>query len=253
MSLVENAARFGLDATVAAQVEQRIANGEIVLLGVSGKLASGKDTVAAAAMAKLGVDDPAHAYYADALKNEVDQVLAIVREARHDAGVRVATEQGITLEQASHVCELLTADLQGTPDLHARSRTQTMRKVLQYWGTEIRRTQDSEYWVRKTLRGALSTAARGRSVYITDLRFPNEALWAQQLGFLVARIEVSQEVQAERLSRRDQLPPAPEALLHASETALDTYDRFDVVLDNNGSMAGTVEQLAEALRERFHR
>src|ERR1035437_8035198 len=53
----------------------------VVFLVVSGKMASGKDTVAPAVMEALGVSatDCAHHYYANALKDEADEMLAHMR------------------------------------------------------------------------------------------------------------------------------------------------------------------------------
>jgi|LauGreSuBDMM15SN_2_FD.fasta_scaffold14839_4 dephospho-CoA kinase len=252
MDFLETAAIVGLDPLTAAKARERLEAGEIVLLGLSGKLASGKDSVAEATISALGHPDATHHYYADAMKNEVDQAIAIIVQTPQgdDPSIRVADEQGVPLDQARKVTDWLVKELAENPRVHARSRTKGIRDVLQFWGTEIRRAQDPDYWVKKTLRGAIGAAASGRSVYITDVRFPNEVGYARALGFFVGRIEITPETQATRLAARDALPPTPETLAHASERALDDYDGFDAIIDNNGSLDQTVEALCSAILSR---
>jgi dephospho-CoA kinase len=250
MEFLEAAALVGIDESTAGKARRHLRDASITLLAVSGKLASGKDSVAEAAVAALGHPDAVHQYYADAMKNEVDQAIAIIVGSKNadDAVQRIVDEQGVPFDQARQVTGWLLQALEENPAVHARTRTKIMRDVLQVWGTEIRRAQDPDYWVKKTLRGAITAAAEGRSVYITDARFPNEVVYAQALGFFVARIEITPETQAARLAARDALPPSPQALGHASERALDDFAGFDVVIDNNGTLEATVATLVESIR-----
>ena len=252
MDFNEAAEFVGIDPLTASLAVENIKSGKIVLLAISGKLASGKDSVAEATINALGQHNAVHYYYADAMKNEVDQAIAIIAETPQgeDPAVRLVEEQDIPFHLAQRISTLIQAELAINSKIHARIRTKNMRDVLQLWGTEIRRTQDPNYWVKKTLRGAISTAASGRSVFITDVRFPNEVDFARALGFFIARIEISPETQAFRLATRDALPPTPEALAHSSEHALDQFDGFDAIIDNNGSIESTVERLCAAIRAR---
>jgi hypothetical protein len=90
----------------------------------------------------------------------------------------------------------------------------TVRKALQWYGTEYRRKQDADYWV-KAMQARLD-AARGFSIIIDDVRFPNEARMIRARGGLLIRL--------------DPYPgwrPGPEAD-HASETALDEWTDWDL-------------------------
>jgi dephospho-CoA kinase len=247
---LEAAAFIGIDDLTALKAQNNLIDGKIILLAVSGKLASGKDSVARAAVTELGYPDASHHYYAAAMKNEVDQAIAIISNAKdaNEAVRRIVDEQDVPENQARKVTGWLLQALNDNPSLHSRIRSKIMRDVLQLWGTEIRRAQDPDYWVKKTLRAAIAAASQGESIYITDVRFPNEVLFAQALGFTVVRIEISPETQANRLAVRDSLPISPDTLNHSSETALDNFAGFDLVLDNNGPLASTVTLLVDSIR-----
>lgn len=250
-TIVETGNRLAVDPARIDELIGHLESGAVALFGVSGKLASGKDTIAKESMIATGHADAVHRYYADDLKGEVDDVINAIRGGASPATLSV--QFTIPVHQAEYIYNVLVDELVIDPSVHARRRTPGMRAVLQYWGTDIRRAQDYDYWVKLALRGALEDAAAGRSVYFTDMRFPNEVRWAQDLGFLVARIEVTPETQAARLAERDSLPPDPTALMHASETALDDYAGFDLVVDNNGTLESSVAAVVAALDERFPR
>lgn len=100
----------------------------------------------------------------------------------------------------------------------------TYRQLLQLWGTEYRRKQDPDYWVKrleKKLRGL-------ERVVIDDVRFPNEVEMVQRLGGRVIRID----------------RPGPAESTHASEIELDSFDGWDDVIVNDG----TLRELDEKVR-----
>lgn len=99
----------------------------------------------------------------------------------------------------------------------------TPREIMQHFGTDaFRETYGEEVWVDsliQRLRLRLPSAA-----VVKDVRFPNEVTGLQErAGAKVIRIDAS-----ERLDHDDS---------HASETALDGYDGFDLTVTNNGSLA----------------
>lgn len=242
---------WGISGELAEAAASHLLSGDLVLLGLNGKLASGKDSVAPAVMEALGVSDARHLYYALALKDEVDEVITSIRlaETPAEAVAAVAGTQNVpTAVGLRVVSELWSPTRAGERLLTSRDRTVEMRSVLQYWGTEVRRSQDPEYWVRKALVPAVEAMAGGHSVFFTDVRFVNEVVGAQRLGFCVARLNVSAATQRARLRARDGLEPSASALGHVSETALDAYTGFDLIIDNDGPMAPTVEALCSHLR-----
>lgn len=243
---------LSLSEAVAQAALSSIEEGKVALLAVNGKLASGKDTIAPAVMARLGVTDALHNYYAVPLKAEVDSAVAMITMATSpdEASAALVEQFGIEPAQAGFVTGVLWHHTRATGHgLTARSRTPEMRTVLQYWGTEVRRRQDSDYWVKRAMVPAVEAISRGQSVYFTDVRFANEVEWAQRLGFFVVRLEVSPEVQHARHVLRDGTEPNPDTLTHPSETSLDGYPGFDLVVDNNGEMIPTVLHIAQEMAE----
>jgi hypothetical protein len=255
-----SALALGAPPQIAEQASSRILSGELVLLAVNGWLGSGKDSAAAAVMSALGVDlDPrrgeaVHAYYANALKDEVDALvlptLTHAQQPSEAAATLVAA--GVSPEHAAEICARLWEQTRPGHALHARVRTPEIRWLLQLWGTDVRRAADPDYWVKRTLTDVLGHIARGHHVFITDARFPNEVTAAQSVGFHVVRLDVTREVQWQRISSRDGISREAfqASISHASETALDGFDGFDQRLDNNGTMELAVEQIVAAIRQR---
>lgn len=245
----------GASAAEAASAFANVKSGSVQLLALNGKLASGKDTVAPAVLSRLGAANPQHLSYATWLKNEIDLVVAAitVSDSPQSAAAQVAQSMGVESADAGFVTGVLwQATRRSGHGLTARSRTPEMRLVLQYWGTEVRRKQDDNYWVKRALRDAVASIAHGNSVYFTDVRFPNEVEWAQRLGFPVIRLEVDHETQRQRHVHRDGSEPDAQALRHPSETSLDGYEGFDAVIDNSGALAETVEAICQLLEQRQH-
>lgn len=132
-------------------------------------------------------------------------------------------------------------------ELTGWSRAPEARVAQQYLGTDVRRAQDELHWIRKALVLVLSAVADGRSVCVTDPRYPNEVEALRAAGFVVVRVDVDPEVQWARLRARDGTDPDPARLYHASETALDEYDAFDARFSNDGELGDTVARVAALL------
>jgi hypothetical protein len=98
-------------------------------------------------------------------------------------------------------------------------------KFLQDFG-EAGRQYNPSLWLYSVGR---KVAVYSKTLYIvTDCRFPNEVAYVQKLGGKVIRLE------------RDNVDPAALAgrdHAHVSETALDNFDGFDLVIQNNGTLA----------------
>lgn len=66
----------------------------------------------------------------------------------------------------------------GDIDPWSKPTSDTMRIVLQLWGTEFRRKQDPDHWVDHERQ---EVPAEGR-LYYTDIRFPNEFHFQRGMG-----------------------------------------------------------------------
>lgn len=249
-SFVKAAVEIGCDPLLAHKAYQNVNSGEILLLAINGKLAAGKDTIAPLVLERLKVKNVVHIYYATALKDEVDKVIEIIYNSSsvREAIDRISLELNVRLEEAAFMVGSLWTIKSSGERIFARSRTPEIRSVLQFWGTEVRRSIDPLYWVKKTLISAIEAIADGKSVYATDVRFMNEVEWARKLGFYVVRLEVTEQTQRERLLERDGIVADAASLNHPSEINLDGYTGFDLVVDNNGGIDETVTLIADKLR-----
>lgn len=93
-------------------------------------------------------------------------------------------------------------------DVWTKPYTEEVRALLQWWGTEYRRAQDPDYWVKKTVERIQASDAE--TVVLTDVRYANEAKAVRDMGGLVILVHADDAVRKRRLG--GQLPPA-----HASE------------------------------------
>ena len=104
----------------------------------------------------------------------------------------------------------------------------TPRKILQLLGTEAgREIIHPNIWVNSLFADYTTDS----NWIITDVRFPNEAQAIKDRGGIVVRIE--------RPGGESHCGGA-----HASETALDDYD-FDIVINNDG----TIEELIDKVKQ----
>jgi hypothetical protein len=111
----------------------------------------------------------------------------------------------------------------------------TVRRILQWWGTEYRRAEDPEYWTRAWGRKIEQLDLAHLHVLVDDVRFMNELQVIKKHGGLIVKIE---------------RPGFDGANNHASETSLDAYHGWDAVLLNDGTLEefqAKVEQLAAQL------
>jgi hypothetical protein len=112
----------------------------------------------------------------------------------------------------------------------------TVRRILQWWGTEYRRAQDADYWTKAWGRKVEQLDLKKVHVLVDDVRFMNELNVIKEHGGLVVKIE---------------RPGFDGANNHTSETALDEYRNWDKVLLNNGTLdefKAQIEKLSLILR-----
>jgi len=111
----------------------------------------------------------------------------------------------------------------------------TVRRILQWWGTEYRRTEDADYWTKAWSRKVEQLDLERVHVLVDDVRFMNELNAIKGHGGLIIKIE---------------RPGFDGANNHASETSLDDYAAWDGTIVNDGTLEefrAKVEQFAAAL------
>ncbi len=128
--------------------------------------------------------------------------------------------------QLRHEIETQLGVEPGATKLWDKPTSPALRFILQQYGTNYRRAQDPDYWVKKGMAVANMYDQEGRLVVFHDVRFPNEAYAIKNAGGLIVRVATHVHLRKERLG---ELPPD-----HASETALDDFE-FDFYLEGRQS------------------
>jgi hypothetical protein len=188
-----------------------------LILGIGHKSRHGKDSFASAienhyatqyyAAQKHGLSSyrpvivQRHAF-ADALYHEVNEWLRINPEWAKDGKGPTSLPSWVTPDP--------------NPEVSVRAPYGKHAKLLQWWGTEYRRSQDPLYWVKKWKSGINPKA---QVVMATDMRFLNEAEAVLDLkGFTIDVSRLNPNGTNFIDGSRDPL--------HVSETQLDDYN-FD--------------------------
>ncbi|UYZ61615.1 hypothetical protein [Hymenobacter weizhouensis] len=109
----------------------------------------------------------------------------------------------------------------------------TRGEMLQQVGLALRQWEP-DIWVQ----AFFSKLPAEQHTLIPDVRFPNEANLISSRGGLMIRVEGDPLGQRGDGTRDD---------LHPSETALDDYPYFDLVLHNSGSLTELEEQVRQLL------
>lgn len=189
----------------------------MIVIGITGLIGSGKDVIAAYL-------HEAHGYevlrFSHALKTEVAarlprtllEMIALVigRDAEWMGRQRLPASLHDLIHQALW-----------------NDRPPVFRALLQEYGTEIRRADDPDYWVKR-----LWESVNAPKIAIPDVRFPNEyASIRERAGYLVHVVR-----------------PGAERQSHASETSLDGFE-FDAVFENTKDIQYLQDQVRAWLVE----
>lgn len=137
------------------------------------------------------------------------------------------------------------AELNGEP---LRSQ---VRPVLQIWGTEFRRAQDPDYWVRQAETKIINHC--GTTTYpmvFNDVRFQNEIDMLRECGFLIIKIDMSvEDVLAYAEAQGEELAVTMARLEHASEREWRAAE-FDVVIPSvRGNLQGLYDAIEAVVQE----
>lgn len=176
-----------------------------MILGLAGATGSGKDTIARCLVTERGFT--IHRF-SDALKREVATTLSGTLDAyvREHFGAGLVEREGV---------DALVSRL-----LH-HERTPVTRALLQEWGTDLRRAEDADYWVRH-LTATLVDRNLFVPIAIPDVRFENEARLVRTLRGHLVRVH------------RPVNPSRPSS--HISEMALARWGDWDHTFVNDGTI-----------------
>jgi len=230
LSAVELTTKYDLEPRIVEEAHERIDTRESWLVGFSGKIGAGKDTVAPLAFEHLQSD--AHLVRTDSfglnLKEEFSDLIALIRGAQgeHAAGLSIADHFGVPRDQSLELAARIWTEVESGVLTNGFVKTPASRIGLQYWATEIRRTQDPLHWVKPVIARAVDAAARGVSTQLTDVRFLTEAWGILDAGGFAVRLDVRPEEQSRRIWERDGIEISEAARTHSSEIELDDFAHF---------------------------
>jgi hypothetical protein len=213
-----------------------------MIIGISGKIGSGKDTVGSIIQwLQLCKDYPAiwgpdYNKEACAGLGTFENFMGTGHTWRSDWEIKkfaAKMKQCVSIITGVTVADLERMDVKNGfvgPDWGSL----TYRNILQLLGTEVGRSIHENFWVNalfadyESIASAwdcdgITTVERYPNWIITDMRFPNELAAVKQRGGITIRL--TREVEC----------ADPAIALHPSETALDKA-RFDYVICNNGSI-----------------
>lgn len=180
-----------------------------MVIGISGKFRSGKDTVANMIMRFVQPRSGAWKVcrFADRLKAVVATLTGTHVEVNHTDEGKQSVAPGFT---------------------------HTLGELQQIVGTVLRVHVDPQLWVNTAMESAKSTTA---DIVFTDVRFPNEVEAIYAMGGVVIRVE-GDPTGLRETDARDKT--------HISETALDDYP-FEYVIRNDGTLAELTRKVTRVM------
>lgn len=228
------------------------------LIGIGGKLGSGKDTAAdflvqEYGFIKLGMSDPLHAALmtqnpwirvedVDHLKSpESHEFYALI-----ESGVKLSLGPAKPEDRVHGVLFCRYADITNTLGYTRAKNIKEYREALQLLGTDVARKQwNEDHWVNVAaqriykIRGGQNETPPA-PVIITGMRFENEAEMIRNMrGVLVYVNRPSALEKLPSLNRlvaqHSGIPADLKIDMHSSEVSL-TEEDFDITLDNDSSL-----------------
>lgn len=200
-----------------------------MLIGLAGSAGVGKDTVANYLVAQHGFSAFS---FSDALYREVSEAFGVPVSELQDRTKKEVDSHKLRFGRCRDIefAEYMLG--QG-----GAGRWFSPRWVLQHWGTEYRRAQDPEYWLKAAslfvqawLGATKADDYHHAGLVNTSVRFPNEAAWIDKMRGVVWHVR-----------RRDVAGVASE-LQHVAEQELPMAE-VDHLLNNDG----TIEELNTAV------
>lgn len=163
-----------------------------IIAGLSGKMGTGKSTLARQ-MAKA---------------MQPCRIMSFAEKVRQEVSARFCFDIDLTRTEKGKDVVVEHPDIPGGKA--------TVRGVMQWWGTDVVRKTDPDYWARALLEDV--NKARTDNIIIDDIRFPNEVSMVKSCGGFAVRIE----------PYRGWKPGG--CADHLSETALDDFTGWDLVI-----------------------
>lgn len=199
----------------------------MTLLGIAGAIGSGKDVIASYLQrehgyVRVGMSDALKDEVGERLRETVKEILRLVLVADPEWVARLPAHLAPSL--GIEVNDLWWSEV----IRHAlwTDRPPAIRRLLQEYGSEVRRADDADYWVTR-IRERLARMT-AQCVVCPDVRFWNEATMIRGLGGALIRVE----------------RPGRSSDRHQSEHGLDAWSEWDAVFLNDGTTAELEAKMA---------
>jgi hypothetical protein len=215
-----------------------------MIIGLSGKAFSGKDSVADYILdnyywdRKIGFADNLKEACVEIFDLKWDQVLTQQGKSTN-LPKPVIINHNILLKLIRWMRKTHNVALQYRPHLHLYNKElRKPRDILQFVGTEVMRHYASDYHCEVVFR----TISPSEKIIITDVRFPNEAKGVLSNGGHLVRVERPKELKL--------LCDVNLNSNHTSETALDSWTSWSYVIKNNENVLSSLhKKVDEMLKE----
>ncbi len=161
-----------------------------MIIGLSGPAGCGKDTVAEILVSRYAFRNTS---FAETLYREVADAFGITVEV---LAVRATKELPMAGLEPVFCLDLDFTEVIQRVDKHFDwHKAYSPRQIMQWWGTEYRRAQDSDYWIRQVHDRIIAGQRHDRllrqekSWVIMDVRFQNEADIVHDLSGILVVVE----------------------------------------------------------------
>lgn len=154
---------------------------ERFLLGLTGVAGSGKDSLADVLCEQY---DFIKCSFSDALYQEVSEAFNIDKFRLYDRSLKEKPLAELGLLKCRDTAFIDRMDYYGNL---LDDKQNSPRRVLQLWGTEYRRNQDPDYWLKKSQ--AFLDKYPNTNIVNVSTRFPNEARFIKSVGGEIVKIE----------------------------------------------------------------
>lgn len=203
----------------------------MAIIGISGKMGVGKDTVAELIAKHIKINDE----------------YIVVRPKLFALNIKRIVEilSGVSLKwKSTDNFDMPTMDYtQEQKEILVPEYNMTIGNMLQQIGTNIFREHfDKDVWVKSLFSTYGKHEMENEIWIITDVRFPNEADFIKELGGTLIRI-VGDPKKHNVSSTRD-----PN---HPTEIALDDYNKWNYVIYNNGSLKDLDDIIKDTVTDYF--
>lgn len=170
--------------------------------------------------------------FADVLRKELQFIME--EKLRGKSIQQIAFEQKATPQEVEELFHIVEDNQLKPKDVYAEEKPNGLREALVYWGTDVRRNQNPNYWTTKWKEAV--NKMKERLILVTDARFPNELDVLKNEETLFYYMNAPDVLRVARLILRDGEAFNEKQLSSKTETAITPWvkENQDIVVMGNG-------------------